>query len=128
MRSVFRVLAGLAGALGLLIFARIWADPVAFPATLGITGAPPLGASTIRADVAGFFGLFGALALTGAIRGEARLLTAPALLIGLALAGRLYTVAVSGFAPEMAQPMLIEVVLLAIFVAGRLWMGSRAAS
>lgn len=128
MRIVFRVLAGLAGLLGVLIAARVWADPVTFPAALGLSGQGLLGESTVRADVAGFFGVFGILALAAAVRGEGRLLTAPALLIGVALAGRVLTAVLNGFAPETMPPMIIEVVLLAIFLSGRLWMGSRAAS
>lgn len=125
MRIVLRVLAGLAGLLGILIAARVWADPVTFPASLGLSGQGLLGESTVRADVAGFFGVFGILALAAAIRGEGRLLTAPVLLIGVALAGRLLTAVLNGFAAETAPPMIIEAVLLAIFLSGRLWMGSR---
>lgn len=119
MQMVLRVLAGLAGLLGVFIALSTWADPTKFPATLGLQGVGGLGEATIRADVAGFFGTFGLLALAGAVRGEARLFTAPLLLIAIALAGRALTVVLSGFEPAMAQPMVIELVLLAIFAAGR---------
>lgn len=126
MKLIIRILAGLAGVLGVLVAGSVWANPVKFPASLGIAGAGLLGEATIRADVAGFFGVFGVLALAGAIRGEGRLFTAPALLIGLALAGRILTVALRGYAPELLQPMVIELVLLTVFLSGRLLLGSRA--
>lgn len=125
MKLVIRGLAGLAGLLGVLIALATWADPAGPPAKLGLQGVGALGEATIRADVAGFFGAFGVLALAGAIRGEARLFTAPLLLIGLALTGRIVTVVMSGYAPEMAQPMLIEVGLIAVFAAGRFLLGAR---
>lgn len=125
MKLVLRALAGLAGLLGILIALATWANPAGPPAQLGLEGVGPLGESTIRADVAGFFGAFGILALAGAVRNEARLFTGPLLLIGLALAGRLLTVALSGYAPEMAQPILIEVGLLGLFAACRFLLGAR---
>ncbi|MBL8557101.1 MAG: hypothetical protein JNM47_00145 [Hyphomonadaceae bacterium] len=125
MNIVVRVLAGLAGLVGVLIALATWANPAGPPAALGLQGVGALGEATIRADVAGFFGTFGLLALAGAWRGEARLFTAPLLLIGLALAGRILTVIVSGYAPEMGMPMAIEVGLLAIFGAGRFLLASR---
>lgn len=126
MRMILRLLCGAAGLLGIGIAGSTWFDPTNFPATLGIEGVGGLGEATVRADVAGFFGVFGALALAGAIRGEGRLFTAPALLIGLALVGRLITLAVRGYEPAMLQPIVIEIVLLAIFLAARFLLGPRA--
>lgn len=125
MKLVLRVLAGLAGLLGILIALATWANPAGPPATLGLQGVGGLGEATIRADVAGFFGTFGILALAGAVRGEARLFTAPLLLIGLALAGRALTVVMSGYEAAMGLPMMIEVGLLAVFAGGRFLLGSR---
>lgn len=128
MRIVLRVLAGLAGLLGLFIAVRVWIDPVTFPGMLGLQSVGGLGEATIRADVAGFFGMFGVLALAGAIRAEPRLLTAPALLVGLALAGRLLTIVLRGYEPAMLESIVVEVVLLAVLLAGRLLMKPRAVS
>jgi len=125
MKLVIRVLAGLAGLLGVFIALATWANPVGPPAALGLQGVGGLGEATIRADVAGFFGTFGLLALAGAVRAEARLFTAPLLLIALALAGRVLTVVMSGYEAAMGLPMMIEVGLLAVFAAGRLLLGSR---
>lgn len=119
IRMALRVLVGLVGVLAVLIALRLWMDPVAPAAQLGLTGNGGLGLATLRADVAGFFGAAGILSLLAAWLGQARLLTAPLLLITLALTGRLITVVVSGYAPEMLQPMVIEAVLLVILLAGR---------
>lgn len=119
IRTALRVLIGLVGVLALLIALRLWIDPAAPAAQLGLTGNGLLGQATLRADVAGFFGAAGLLSLLAAWLGQARLLTAPLLLITLALTGRLITVVVSGYAPEMLQPMVIEAVLLVILLAGR---------
>ena len=58
-------------------------------------------------------------AIAAAVRNNARLLTAPLLLIGIGLAGRLLTIALSGYDASMLQPMAAEVVLIAIFATGR---------
>lgn len=119
MRSILRGLIGLVGVLGLLMALRIWMAPAMAAGKLGLAGQGVLGEATLRADVAGFFGVAGGLALYAAIRNEARLLTAPLLLIAAALAGRIVTVAVSGPAPDTLAPMVVEAVLVLILGAGR---------
>jgi hypothetical protein len=118
MTMVLRGVVGIVGLLGILIAARIWMAPTEFAAQLGVEPAGPLGLATIRADMAGFFGGAGAFALFAAFKGRGGLLVAPLLLIGIALAGRLLTVALDGFTQEMASPMAIEAVLLVVFAAG----------
>jgi len=119
IRVALRVLVGLAGVLAILVALRLWMDPVEPAARLGLVARGSLGLATLRADVAGFFGAAGLLSLLAAIRSRGGLLTAPLLLIGLALTGRVITVLMSGYAPEMLQPMVIEAVLLVILAAGR---------
>lgn len=125
MRIVLRALVGLIGLMGCLVAVAIWANPERPAAELGLEVASALGVASLRADLAGFFGGVGVLAAAAAIRGEARLLTAPLLLICLALMGRGLTVALDGFTPAMAQPMVIEAVLIAVLGAGRRFIGSR---
>jgi hypothetical protein len=67
----------------------------------------------------GFFAGSSLLALIAVIRSEAKYLTAPVLFIGLALAGRVLTVAMSGLTPDMVQPMVVEAVLLVVLALGR---------
>ena len=125
MRIFVGILVGLVGVLGCLMALACWIDPVSFAGKLGLEGLGGLGHATLRADVAGFFAVAGVLALAGAVRGEARLVTAPLLLIALALVGRLITVGLEGFSPEMTGPIVVEAVLLGIFAAGRGFIGAR---
>jgi hypothetical protein len=114
-----RGLVGLFGVLGLLIALLLWLNPAGPAGKLGIEAMGPLGLATIRADMAGFFGAVGVLALWSAIKSDAKTLTAPLLLVALALTGRVITVAVSGLTPDMVQPIVIEAVLVVTFALGR---------
>ena len=42
-----------------------------------------------------------------------------AAMIGIGFAGRVLTIALSGYEATMLQPMAVEVVLIALFAAGR---------
>ena len=126
MRTLFRLLIGIAGVLALLIAARIWMAPAEAAAKLGLVGQGALGLATIRADLAGFFGGAGVFALAAAIRDDRRLLLPPLVLIGLALAGRVFSLAVGGWSEAALPPALIEVVLVAILAVGRQVLGKGA--
>lgn len=118
MTIVLRVVVGVVGLLGLLVAARMWMAPVELAAQLGVAPANALGLATIRADMGGFFGGAGVIALISAIRGRGGLLIAPLVLIGIALSGRILTVVLDGFTQDMGPPMAIEAVLLVVFAAG----------
>jgi hypothetical protein len=123
IRGVLRALVGVIGVLALLVAARLWIGPEAPAAALGLKADGLLGLATLRSDVGGFFAAGGLFALAGAIRGEGRLLTPPAVLLGLALTGRILTVAVDGYAAPMLPPMIIEFVLVAILLIARRRLG-----
>ena len=123
IRGVLRALVGVIGVLALLVAARLWIGPEAPAAALGLKADGLLGLATLRADVGGFFAAGGLFALAAAIRGEGRLLTPPAVLLGLALTGRILTVAVDGYAAPMLPPMIIEFVLVAILLIARRRLG-----
>jgi hypothetical protein len=116
IRMVLRVLVGIAGALGVLVAVRLWMDPAMPAAALGLGGIGELGRASLRADVGGFFGGAGLMALIAAARNDRRIAIAPAILIGLALAGRVFTVAREGVGPLVIQPMAIEAVLLILLL------------
>lgn len=120
MQMIARVLVGVAGLLGLLVASRLWMAPDDVAAQLGVQAAGPLGIASIRADIAGFFAAGGGFSLVAAIRNRAGLLTAPIVLIGLALTGRFLTLALNGISDDMIPPMAIEAALLAILVFGRM--------
>lgn len=120
-RTVLRGLVGLLGVLGLLIALQIWLNPAGPAAKLGVQAMVPLGLATIRADMGGFFGAVGILAVLAAFKGQGKLLTAPLLLVALALTGRVIAVVMdtNGLTPDMVQPMVTEAVLVVAFAAGR---------
>ena len=119
VRTVLRGVIGLIGVLGLLLALQLWLNPAAPAAKLGLAATGPLGLASIRADLGGFFAGSSILALIAVIRSEAKYLTAPVLFIGLALTGRVLTVAMSGLTPDMVQPMVVEAVLLVVLALGR---------
>jgi hypothetical protein len=118
MKMFLRALSGAAGLLALLVAARLWMAPAETALQLGLAASGDLGLATLRADMGGFFAAGGVFALAAAVRGRGGPLIVPVILIGLALAGRLFTLAVTGFAENMGPPMAIEAVLLVIFAAG----------
>lgn len=118
MRLALRAIVGIAGLLGLLVAARLWMAPAELAAQLGVAPTGPLGLATIRADMGGFFAAGGAFALAAAIKSRGGLLLPSVMLIALALTGRIFAIAMDGFAPEMGPPMAIEAVLLIVFAAG----------
>lgn len=123
MRIVLRILVGVVGLFGLLIALAVWANPAEPAAKFGLELLGGLGRASMRADFAGFFAGAGILALAAAVRGDARLLTAPLLLVTAALAGRALTAGLDGFTPDMATPMVVEAVLICVFGAGRRFLG-----
>ncbi|MCA6256394.1 MAG: hypothetical protein IM665_15215 [Phenylobacterium sp.] len=109
---------GVLGLLSVAMAARIWADPGAAAAQMGLLVNGPLGQATLRADVAGLFAAIGGLSVFGAVKGDGRWLLAPLCLVVAALAGRLLTLVLAGFTPEQAPPILIEVLIALILGAG----------
>ena len=125
IKTVLRILVGGVGIVALALALRIWIDPAAPAALLGLAGRGALGLASLRADVGGFFAVAGLLSLAGAVRDDRRLLTAPALLAGLAIAGRLITVIVAGLTPDQVMPIVVEAVLVVLLTAGRRTLGAR---
>ena len=125
LRLLPRLLVGALGVLALIGALRIWIDPAIPAATLGLSPIGGLGLATLRADVGGFFAGMGGFALAAAIRNDRRLVTAPLVLVSLALTGRLITAGLEGLAPEMVLPIVVEATLAVILVFGRRALGVR---
>lgn len=124
MRIILRGLVGIVGVLAVLLALQFWLHPADPAARLGLSPLGNLGLSTIRADMAGFFGAAGVFALLAAIRNQGSWLNASLLMVAIALTGRVINLIVQGWSPELAQPMAVEAVLVVLFAAGRRWMGS----
>ena len=106
-----RLLVGVLGLLSVATAARIWVDPAAAAAQMGLLVNGALGQATLRADVAGLFAAIGGLSLVGAVKGDGRWLLAPLCLVIAALSGRLLNLVLAGVSPEQAPPIVIEVLI-----------------
>jgi hypothetical protein len=126
MTLIFRVLAGLAGVAGLIAAVAFWIHPDAAAQGLGLTIANATGTATVRADMAGFFGASGVFALLAAVRSDARYAFVVLVLMLFALGGRLINVVLSGYAPALLPPMVIELVVIALFAATTRVLGKAA--
>ena len=119
IRNALRVAIGISGAVMIVVFLRDWMDPVAVGAKLGFGPIAPLGFASLRADIGGFFGGVGMLALAAAIRADRGLLVAPLLLMILALLGRCVALALIPFDTVLVPPMVVEAFLAGLYFAGR---------
>lgn len=119
LRNALRAAIVLAGLLFVVLAAGFLRDPALSAARLGVAPLGLLGQATLRGDFFAFFAVGGLLSIAGAVRGDARFLLAPLLLIVFTLAGRLITVVVAGFDPAMGPPMLVEAVIAALLLLGR---------
>lgn len=118
MQKLMRALVGAAGLLGLLMALGFWIRPAELAGKLGFQPMGDLGLASVRADLGGFFGAVGGLALLAALRNRRNLLMAPLAMIGIALTGRLLSLALTGLSPPLVQPIVVEAVLLVIMVLG----------
>jgi ribonuclease Z len=119
LRNALRAAIVLAGLFLVVLAAGFLRDPSLPASRLGVAPLGLLGQATLRGDFFAFFAAGGLLSIAGAVRGDARLLLAPLLLIVFTLAGRLMTVVVAGFDPAMGPPMVIEAVMAALLLLGR---------
>lgn len=109
MSRVPRFFTGLLGALLALPFAFQWlATPESAGATLGISLAGPAAFSHMRGDTGGAFFAVGSLAILGLLRKEPGYLEAVAGIMVCIVVGRLLSVALDGFVPQVAVAMTVE--------------------
>lgn len=76
-----------------------------------------MGAANMRADIGGLFLAIGLFALIAALRRDTNWLLATWLLPALALLGRFVSAANDGLSPRTIEPILFEIVVLAILGA-----------
>ncbi|MEJ0045968.1 MAG: hypothetical protein WDN04_07485 [Rhodospirillales bacterium] len=117
--NILRLAIVATGAVLLLIALVAWFDPARIGARLGIGAIRTLGMASLRADLGAFFATAGLLALAAGVRRAPGLLTAPLLLVALALAGRFVALAATPFESAMLPPMIAEAVMVALFASGR---------
>ncbi len=116
---LLRIVVALFGALMLFVASQYVIDPEVPARTLGLVGEGTLGRASLRADLGAFFGTIGIFCLAAAALNKRRLMTAPVLLIAIALAGRILTVLLDGQSEGDLVPVGAEAVFLAVFLTGR---------
>lgn len=111
---IARIGVGLVGLFSALMAVMAIASPTRVSVALGIITDAPLGLNTIRADVGAFF-LTAAIACAAALfRGKREWLLAPLALYGIAVFGRMLDIALVGAPAGVAQPIVIELVLVTL--------------
>lgn len=116
---VARILVGLMAVFFFAMGVLFWVSLDAQAAQFQIAAAGDLGRASIRADFGSFFlsvGVFCGYAAWKQCGGAA---LAAAVLFGVALLGRLFTLAVEGAAAGAVQPMVVEAVCVAILLWAR---------
>jgi len=117
LKTIVRIVLALQGALALFVAANIWLDPVRIGAQLGVAPAGDLGLATIRGDMGSLFAGAGLFMLAAALRGERWYLIPPVVFTSIALAARTGSMVLTGYAPELIQPMVVEGVTIALLLA-----------
>src|SRR3546814_20456242 len=118
MLVTLRALLLLGGIFFILMGFSFLIDPVGMGGDFGLTPQGTLGLASIRADMTAFFVISGTCLVWGAWwrRGDPLLVTAG--LMGIALLGRIVTLATAGSHEGWWQPMLNEAVTSILALAG----------
>lgn len=120
--TIFRIFVTLLGMGALWGVAQHWflLDWVA--AERGVTAVGAIGRANVRADIGGLFLAIGLFALIAAWRRSAAMAGMTAMLIGCAMLGRICSAAIDGIDRATAEPLIVELICLAIVLAAwRLW-------
>ena len=122
MIMLSRLLLAAVAVLFLLIGTGLLFNTTEAAAGMGLVDITAVGRGTVRADIAGFF-LGGALIqLVAVIRTDPSLLWPVQLLLALALAGRLLTLALDGPVAAGVVSMAVEITILLLLAwSKRLW-------
>ena len=116
MFVVTRIFTGLVGGLSILLALRFWLNTDVQAAKVGLGNLSLAGHATVRADLAGFFLVGGAISLYAAIKGNAAYLWPNLLLVGAAITGRALTLALNGSDATSYPPMVAEAVIIGLLL------------
>lgn len=117
-----RILLGAAGLLFLSIAFGFIFNTQSAASDVGLDISTIAGYATVRADMAGYFAVGGALLIYASLRKMAGYLWPVLLLVGAAFVGRLITVFVNGYEQASFIPMIVELIIMAlILLAQRNW-------
>ncbi len=118
-----RIAVALVGLFSLAMGLMAFAQPVQLGEMLGLGALSPLGGNSLRADLGAFFLASALAALLALFAGRAQWMWGAAALFGLAVIGRILGVAVDGAPEGVVQPIVIELVLVALAVFGAKTLG-----
>lgn len=114
MARLMRVLVFGVAAFNLVLGLTFLLAPVRIAPAFNVLPIGVRGIAAIRADFSAFFLCGAVFALVGAWRQDAAPLRVPLLLLGIALLGRMVSVAVDGMTPTTLAPMGAEFTMIAI--------------
>lgn len=117
MRLILTALVFVGGLAFALIGLGFLLQPASSGASFGLSASGPTGLAALRADMTAFFVLAGGAMIWGAWRRDGDVLLIPAVLMGIALIGRIVSLIADGPAPGFWQPMVIEAVTIALVLA-----------
>jgi hypothetical protein len=118
MDNATRVAVVVVGLLNVVLGFAFLVRPEAVGALFYVTPIESQGMATIRADLPGFFVTGGAFALWGVRMRLPDALKVPITLLGIALFGRFVSLVFDGIGPSALPPMIAEVVMIGIPIAG----------
>ena len=116
LKTIARIVLALQGALALFVAANAFMDPIKVASQLGLTPVGNLGLATFRGD-GGLFAGAGLFMLAASLRGNRLYLVPPLVLLSIALAARTASMTLTGFTPELVQPMVVEGVTITLLLA-----------
>lgn len=120
---IARIAVVLAGLFSLAMGLMAFASPTELGETLGIGALSPLGLNSLRADLGAFFLASALAALLALFAGRPNWLWGAATLYGLAAIGRIIGVVADGAPEGVVQPIVIELVAVALFAFGAKTLG-----
>ena len=118
MAMALRIALILGGALLLFMASGFLLDPATAGADFGIEAPGPHGLTSIRADMTAFFGVGGACLIWGALRARPDPLLIGAALMLVTLVARLVSLVEFGSFEGYIIPMVVELVLGVLAIAG----------
>lgn len=118
MTSALRPLIMLVALFNLLIGLAFLIRPVEAAAAFALSPIGTQGLATLRADFPAFFLTGGLFALVGAWHRAAAPLLVPITLLGIALTGRVVSIAGDGIVDTTLPPMVVEAVMLILLGLG----------
>lgn len=119
---ISRILLGLFGLLFIFIAFGFLFNTQISASNVGLEISTHTGYATVRADMAGYFIVGGALLLYASINKMAQFLWPVLLLVVAAFVGRLITVFANGYDNSSFIPMIVELIIISLIIyAQRHW-------